>query len=111
METVRATSTWSPTTDVYRLYAEPPASQWAADPVDGAPLVFVLRELDDDERETGRIAGVEIVGFLDFDCWEALPTLPLHWWLPGWEPLLLEALLRRQQDQLRRQTPMAARQP
>jgi hypothetical protein len=58
---------------------------------------------------------VEIVAFLEFDRWSDLPRLDLLWQMPGWEPLPLDELLRRQQPillaQARRQgdAPVAQR--
>ena len=64
--------------------------------------IAVLRVLDGNDEATGLVAGVEIVGFLDFDGWDDLPKLPMLWQLPGQKPLALDALLRQQQV-LRRQ--------
>jgi hypothetical protein len=69
----------------------------------------LLLELDAAERETGRIAGFEVLGFLEFDRWDALPDLDVLWQLPGQEPLPLEALLKREQARLRRHAATQAR--
>jgi hypothetical protein len=87
-----------PESDVFMVLVEP-TPDWAADPLIGT--VALLRTLDDNEQETGQIAGIEIVGFLDFDRWDLLPDLPMLWEIPGWEPLTLEDLLRREQALLR----------
>ncbi len=104
MEVVNTSIDWpGPSLDVLRLYVEPLRYPWGADPVESEADIAVLRVLDEHDRETDQIAGVEIVGFLDFDRWDDLPRLPLLWRLPGQEPLPLDALLRQQQQVLRRQ--------
>ena len=74
---------------------------WEADPIDAEWPVFLLRALDENEQETGAIAGVEIIGFLDFDRWAALPKLPMLWQLSGQKRLMLEELLKDMQGTLR----------
>ena len=71
--------------------------------------IAVLRVLDGNDEATGLVAGVEIVGFLDFDGWDDLPKLPMLWQLPGQEPLALDALLRQQQQVFRRQVEASRR--
>ncbi|MBI4499396.1 MAG: hypothetical protein HY689_16030 [Chloroflexi bacterium] len=94
----------TPTLDVLVLRVEdPPVGNWVADPVDGTGILAVLREVDEQDEETGRIAGVEIVDFLEFDRWEDLPDLGLFWQLPGQDPLPLDKLLKREQRRLRQQ--------
>ena len=101
METVRASITWpGADIDVIRLFVEP-TPDWAADPLEEDTTVAVLRVLDENERYTDQVAGIEIVGFLDFDRWDELPRLDMLWRLPGEEPLPLEELLRRKQRELR----------
>src|SRR5581483_3139749 len=84
---------------------EPAITEWIVDPLEDALDVAFFLEVEDTEapepQETGRIAGVEIVGFLHFDQWDALPELPLRWQLPGWEPLPLAELLKRLQAEFR----------
>ena len=101
MDTVTATDTWTPGGDVYTLWAEPPATRWVASPGEGTALVAILHELDDWERETGRIAGVEVIGFSTFERWSAIPNLPIRWRLDGNPSLPLTELLQRRQRQLR----------
>ena len=101
MDTVTARETWTPQSDVYTLWAEPPASRWVASPGEGTVLVAILHELDDAERETGRIAGVEIIGFSTFERWSAIPDLPTRWRLDGGPSQPLAKLLQRRQRQLR----------
>ncbi len=110
METVKATATWSADADRYCLWAEPSDGKAFAPESfgDSDPLACLLVELDEDERETGRVAGAEILGFLEFDRWDALPQLPFLWQLPGWEPLPLAELLKRAQQEMRRQVVGAA---
>ena len=88
---------------------DPPIGNWLADPVDGTGLLAVLREVDKQDEETGRIAGIEIVDFLDFNRWDELPKLDILWQLPDWEPLPLEELLKRLQRELRQRAPAAAK--
>ncbi len=100
MEKVNALLLWpGPEIDVLTVFVEPSPKLWAADP-DADGTIVVLRALDEHEQETGSVAGVEIVGFLDFDRWTELPDLPVLWKLPDSEPLPLEALLRRAQAEL-----------
>ena len=92
--------TWpGPDVDVLRLFVEPTPMPWGVDPVDEDIAVF--RVLDERERETKRVAGIEIVGFLRFDCGDDLPTLPTLWRLPGEEPRALADFLRSLQAELR----------
>lgn len=101
METVSASLWWPPEIDVLHLYVEPMPELWMAEPVGETGLVAIYRELDEREEETGRVAGAEVVGFLDFDSWDDIPDLGLLWQLPGEEPLPLVDLLKRVQLQLR----------
>jgi hypothetical protein len=104
METVKATATWSPDADRYCVWNEAASGQpFVPEPLAGTALAAVLLELDETERETGRIVGVEILGFLSFDCWDDLPKLDLLWQLPGQQPLPLDELLKREQQRLRRE--------
>lgn len=99
METVRASFTWSgPDVDVLRLFVEPTPTPWSADPIDDD--IVVLYALDACGQETGRVAGIEIVGLLSFDRWNALPDLPILWELTGETPRPLAALLERLQREL-----------
>jgi hypothetical protein len=104
--TVGASICWDgPERDILIVFVEPAIMEWIVDPLEEALDVAFFLEVDDAEakepRETGRIAGVEIVGFLEFDQWAALPDLPLHWQLGDWEPLPLVDLLKRLQLELR----------
>jgi hypothetical protein len=109
VDTVSASTTWTgPDGDVFALYRKS-TPNWGADPID--PELVVLQEIDDNEEETGRVAGLEIVGFLDFDRWDEIPTFPMLWQLPGWEPLPVVELLRRKQRQLREAVEAAAARP
>jgi hypothetical protein len=111
METVKASIMWpGPDVDVLTLFVEPTPDLWEADPVDDDWEFMVLRALDENEQETGEIAGVEMIGFLDFDRWEDLPEIPLLWQLPGWEPLPLEELLKREQQLLREKASASPRE-
>jgi hypothetical protein len=98
-----------PDIDVLTLFVEPTPALWEADPFDDEWQIFILRALDENERETDTIAGVQIIDFLSFDRWDALPELPQHWQLPGREPLPLDQLLRDQQRGLREEANSRAR--
>jgi len=94
METVRATATWSPEADRFCLWAEETAgSAVIPEPLESDPLAALLLELDENEKETGRVAGFEDLSKLD-----------LLWQLPGWEALRLDQLLKRIQRRLRETT-------
>jgi hypothetical protein len=109
METVKVSATWSREADRYALWVEDQAGRaFVPDPLEDYPLAALLLELDETEQETGRIAGFEILGFLEFDRWDALPELDLLWQLPGQEPLPLDELLKREQRRLRQQAERAA---
>jgi hypothetical protein len=100
MATVTASLTWpGPEVDVLRLFVEPTPEPWGAEVIDEDVLLF--RALDDREELTDRIAGLEIVGFLDFDRWEDLPETELQWRLPTRQPQPLPDLLRYVQSELR----------
>jgi hypothetical protein len=102
METVAASVMWpGPDIDVLTLFVEPTPALWQADALDDEWQVFVLRALDATEQETETIAGVQIVDFLSFHRWDALPELPMLWLLPGRRPLPLAQLLRDEQRRLR----------
>lgn len=108
MEQIVASILWAPERDSLYVLREPPVQLWQADPFDGYPLGCVLMELDENEDETGRIAGVEIIGFVDFDKWESVPQLPMTWRYDDWEPLPLAAFLMRLQAELRKQAKAGA---
>ncbi len=106
METVTASYMWpGPDLDVLTLFVEP-TPDWGADPIDFE--ICVYRVLDENEQYTDAVAGVEIVGFLDFDRWGDLPPLRILWRVPGWEALPLEDVLRRVQQSLRLRTSAVA---
>src|SRR5215208_1781002 len=99
METVTASLTWGgPDDDVLRVFVEPTPEPWGVADFEGD--VSLLRALDDRAQATGPLAGVEIAAFLQFDQWGDLPRDPL-WQIPGWEPLPLDVLLKREQAILR----------
>jgi hypothetical protein len=101
VEIVTASIMWGgPDRDVLTVFVEPTPDLWAAEPAGAYRGFFVLRELDQQEKETGRVAGVEIVDFLKFEHWHDLPKLPLLWRLPGREPQPLDRLLRAKQKEL-----------
>ncbi len=111
MDVVTASFMWGgPDHDVLCVFVEPTPEPWGTQIVDGDVSVF--RVLDEHEEATGPVAGVEVIDFLRFDDWNALPRLDLLWQIPGWEPLPLDALLRREQAILReRARQMAERAP
>lgn len=75
---------------------------WAAEPVKpGSGHIYIYHTLDRNRQRTGQLAGVHIVGFLDFDDWDELPDLPILWQLPGKEPEPLTSLLRSEQERVR----------
>jgi len=65
------------------------------DVTDSLPL-----EVDEHDKETGRIDGIEM-SLLSFDRWGDLPKLDVLWQLPGQEPLPTDKLLKRVQKELR----------
>lgn len=101
METVNASYSWpGPDIDVLRLYVEPRHGFWDAEPVEANPLVIVLHQVDAQDRLTGRIAGLEIIGFSTFNRWDDIPDLPLRWQLPGDTPRALKDILMEIQRQI-----------
>lgn len=108
METVRASVLWDgPERDIAILFVEPTPVPWQVDPDDELE-VSILRVLDENEEMTDKIAGIEIMDFLQFDRWNDLPNLSLLWQLPGWEPLPADKLLRRVQQEFRARVGMLA---
>lgn len=106
MGTVKASFTWDGAKrDILRVFVEP-TPPWTSDPIDERLVVFVA--LDENDKETGDIAGIEILDFLKFDRWNDLPKLPLLWQFSSWEPLALEALLKRAQRELQARESMLA---
>ncbi len=106
METVRASVVWAgPTNDLLQVLREPMSRFGSTSedvPDELLDDVVVFRELDANEEPTGRVTGIEILDFLRFDRWDAVPRFPLLLWqVPGWEPLPLVSLLQRLQPQLR----------
>lgn len=100
METVKASIVWDgPKRDILTVLVEPTPILWQADP-DDEWQIALLRTLDENEQETGEIAGVEVVDFLGFDRWDDLPDIPLLWQVQSWEPLPLKELLKRTQKAL-----------
>lgn len=102
MEAVEASVVWDgPRRDVLMLFVEPLTDLWQVDPACTPGEFNFLRELDENEEETGRIAGVEIVGFLTFRWWDDVPELPFLWHVPGYEPMPLRDVLQQLQIDLR----------
>ncbi len=101
MAVVKASIVWSGIdNDILQLFVEPMPSAWIVDP-DDTGILAVFREVDRAEQETGRIAGIEIIEFLEFERWADLPNLNVLWQLPGQDPLPLTIALQRVQHQLR----------
>lgn len=98
-----ATATWDREADRFFLLADACAGRGFV-PEPFAPdtvLASVLFEVDEGERDTGRIAGIEIIGFLEFDRWEDVPSLPILWKLPGEKALPIKDVLRHEQQRVR----------
>ena len=101
MEVVKASLLWDgPKRDIAILFVEPTPQPWQVDP-DEELEISVLRVLDENEEMTDAVAGIEIMDFLEFDEWHALPKFSFLWQLPGREPLPADELLRRMQQELR----------
>lgn len=94
--------------DVLRLFSGHGIPTYNTETIDEFGEIAIFREVDEQEQETGRVVGLEIVDFLDFDRWEDLPRFEFLWQLPDREPLPLDELLRRVQQELRQQV-MAAK--
>ncbi len=103
MQTINASIAWAGANiDAFTVFVEPTPSMWVAEPVKpGSGHVYLYRALDANRQRTGQLAGVHIVGFLDFDGWGDLPDLPVLWQLPGKEPEWLADLLRAEQQRVR----------
>lgn len=110
MAVIKVAMTWTgPELDVLLLRViEPFIDHWTTDPVDGWGDFAVLREVDDDDNLTGRIAGLEIADFLMFDRWAIVPEYPALWQVDNGELLPLTALLQRLQAELRQQAKAGA---
>ena len=111
MDTVKASVMWAgPRNDLLQVLVEPMLGFGSTSedvPDEILDDVVVFRELDANEEPTGRVAGIEILDFLCFHRWDAVPRFPLLWQLPGWEPLPLVDLLRRLQPELRERARLA----
>lgn len=105
METISATITWRPDKGIFVIYREPMGYNFTADPLDN-PLASILLELDD-ERETDRVVGMEIVGGLEFRDWDMIPDLGALWQLPGSDAKPLKELLMRKQAEYRERREIA----
>ena len=103
MQTINASTAWAGANiDAFTLFVEPTPSMWAAEPVKpGSGHVYLYQGLDARRQRSGQLAGVHIVGFLDFDAWSDLPDLPFLWQLPGKDPEPLADLLRAEQQRVR----------
>ncbi|MBC7341127.1 MAG: hypothetical protein H5U02_01510 [Clostridia bacterium] len=98
---IQASVTISSDGEVVTVFAEPTPPYWTADPCADC-LVAVLRETDGEcGRETGKIAGIEIIGLKDFTQWDEIPDLPGLWQIGGAEPLPIKELLKKIQSSLR----------
>ncbi len=104
MSVRRASLLWDgPAEDVVWLLADPPPDFWLIERIADAAGVSLLRALDEQEAPTDEIAGVEVIDFLAFDAWEALPDLPVRWEVGDDEPRPLADVLRAAQARLRAQ--------
>lgn len=94
---IQAFATWN--NGIYTIYAEPPCYLWDVEAAASSDLIAVYHEVTDDGRKqrTGRIAGVEIIGLLEFMDWHDVPTLPISWRLYELEPMPLVDLLKQVQ--------------
>src|SRR5919202_6306941 len=86
VDIVTASICWDgPDHDVLYVFVEPTPDwgvTWDDFPNDDViDCVAILRELDENEEPTGRVAGIEILDFLRFDRWDALPQFPMLWQL------------------------------
>lgn len=59
-----------------------PEHGFVPDPLD-EPLAALLIEIGPTGRETGRVVGVEIVGFSAFRAWHTIPITPQLWSVSG----------------------------
>lgn len=108
METIEASIMWDgPERDVLCVFREP-TPLWEADPSDQSDSLYVLLALDENEQETGDIAGIEVLDFLSFADWHALPELPSLWKVGDAAPLPLVELLKSVQAELRQQAKAGA---
>ncbi len=110
MQTINASIAWAgPNINAFTLFVEPTPAMWAAEPVKpGNSHIYLYRALDNKRQRTGQLAGVHIVGFLDFNAWHDLPDLPVLWQLPGREPEPLGELLRSEQQRVRQEVEQVA---
>ncbi|HLI51948.1 MAG TPA: hypothetical protein VKU87_09130 [Thermomicrobiaceae bacterium] len=100
MAPIIATLAWSgPSHDQLTVLAVAHGEFGADWPEDG--LVTFLRETDPEGAVTGRMIGVEIDDFLQFDSWHDLPDGPEYWQTAEDPPATLATLLRRVQARLR----------
>src|SRR4028119_2219437 len=79
LQTIDASIAWAgPNIDAFTLFVEPTPFMWAAEPVKpGHEHIYLYQGLDRKRQRTGQLAGVHIVGFLNFEAWHDLPDLPV----------------------------------
>lgn len=105
---VRATLTWAgPRNEVVTLLSTTPGGDYLAAPADD-PDVTLYRRIDEHDEPEGPVVGIEIIDFLTFDRWDALPKHVELWQLRDREPLPLDALLRREQQRFRQRMKVVA---
>lgn len=105
MQTVADSVAWAgPNIDAFTLFVEPTPATWVAESVvAGETPVYLYQTLNNDRQRTGQLAGVHIVGFLNFSRWSDLPELDILWQVPGKEPVSLEELLRAEEAQAQKE--------
>ena len=104
MAITKAHLTWTgPESDVLGLWVDDPTlHNWLATATDD-DLVALLVESDEYDEPTGRVAGLEVVGFLDFNRWDRLPNLSTLWQVARDKPRPLVELLKQEQKALHQQ--------
>lgn len=94
--------------DVVTLWADPPTSnEWEVEGLEDS-LATIFWEVDANGKRTGRIVGIEIVGFLEFDAWDSFPDLETLWRIKGKDPKPVHELLKEIQTEVRRSLEQAA---
>jgi len=89
--------------DIVTLLLGHPTQHYGADVSEADDRVILYRQLDERQEATGEVVGVEIEDFLEFDHWDALPSVAALWQAPGKPALQLRDLLQQLQGELRAQ--------
>ena len=97
-EIIKTAAVYSKKSDTLILLKES-SPEWEADPVyDGS--VAMLMGIDEEEKETGEVVGIEITDFSRFSKWDEIYKTEVLWQIEEKKPLELIDLLKELQREL-----------